>query len=96
MNATQTIVDSLKYSSENQPFCLNCGAPEVNKETDLLFVRGYKVYDEDGTPWSHCMRCHVWFSERGELETCKLDCYCQEIYPGTPNHYETGKPINAS
>ena len=73
--------------------CPRCGAPEVNPDTDKLFVRGFKVHSH-GKWQSHCMRCHIWFDEDDNVsETCPDDCYCQDLHPGTPTHYVTGEPI---
>jgi len=64
--------------------CPRCRAPEVNPETDLLWIRGFKVDPGDGTGWnSHCLRCHCWFDE-GQTrvtEVCSLDCRCYKSYP---------------
>ena len=37
--------------------CPVCGAPEVNEETGLLNIRGYKVADKHGW-WSQCLLAH--------------------------------------
>lgn len=37
--------------------CPVCGAQEVNEETGLLNIRGYKVGDRHGW-WSHCLLDH--------------------------------------
>jgi hypothetical protein len=46
--------------------CPRCGRPEVNKATDKLFIRGYKV--DMGRGWeSECLVCNIWFLDDGTI-----------------------------
>jgi len=53
--------------------CPNCGAPELNAETGLLNIRGYKVHMQ-GHWWSNCLACEastggthtMWFTDSGK------------------------------
>jgi hypothetical protein len=55
---------SKELAKNDPPFCPVCGSPEVNPDTGLLNVRGYKVDLGDGNGWwSECLRCLVWFNE---------------------------------
>ena len=40
--------------------CPKCGSPELNKETNLLLIRGLKVL-EGGKWWSHCLVCSGYY-----------------------------------
>ncbi len=84
------IVANLKKQSEEVPFCPNCDAPEVNKEFDVLYVRGWKVHDGEQN-WSHCMKCHVWFGEDNTVDECKSDCYCYDIYDKDGTYLKGGE-----
>jgi hypothetical protein len=45
----------------SQPQCPKCKLPELDEKTGLLNFRGYKVMDDNGYWWSHCLKCLDWF-----------------------------------
>lgn len=54
-----------KTSAANPPLCPRCGAPEINEDTGMLFVRGNKVHT--GGHWhSQCLVCSGAYENHGE------------------------------
>ena len=44
--------------------CPNCGAPEIHPDNkNLALVKWFKVYDADGTEWSHCLVCAGYYTK---------------------------------
>ena len=65
-------------------WCPRCDSPEVNPDTQLLWIKGYKVQTDARHGWqSHCLRCHCWFAEDGQTVTtrCGRTCACWKSYP---------------
>jgi hypothetical protein len=49
------------FNPDTDLCCPECKEPELNPETGLLNFRGFKVMDDDGYWWSHCLTCDEWF-----------------------------------
>lgn len=64
MNSNAIVVcipTSKKADSLTDLHCPHCGVPELNPQTRLLNIRAYKVTDDHGYIWSHCLCCDNWF-----------------------------------
>lgn len=47
---------AIKVRKGKQPWCPKCGAGEMHPFRELLLIRAYKVYDDEGA-WSQCLVC---------------------------------------
>lgn len=62
----------------NDCSCPVCGSPELNEETGLLNVRGFKVHDETHGWWSECLVCKAKYGNGWFVFSEQDNCYVLE------------------
>jgi len=77
-----------QYTSTPGLRCPRCDRPEINEETQKLWIRGYKVEMGRGGWESECLVCNIWFLDDGTITEENYAREGDKCYDPEGNEYD--------